>query len=147
MSNTAALLGNFLTTKADKNYYIQQQIYWSNKYEANSAKLAEQVKYEEKWCDAFDDAQNIDKECKLKSGEVVKEKGAKPLSDKAAAAYATDKVAKYKEDLSLHYADLDIEYDTMKCMYDSLLEQLTAQEESEKAAVSAAAQDTGLLGQ
>ena len=45
MANTAALLGTLLNTKADINYYTQQQIYWSGKYEANSAKLEKQVKY------------------------------------------------------------------------------------------------------
>ena len=148
MSNTAALLGNLLTTNADINYYTQQQIYWSNKYEANSAKLAQQVKYEEKWCDAYDDAKDIDKTCKLANGYTFKTKeDQKVLTDAEAKRYADQKVTQYKEELSLKYADLDIEYDTMKCMYDSLLEQLRAQQESEKAATSAAAQDTGLLGQ
>ena len=49
MSNTAALLGNLLCTNADINYYTQQSIYWNAKYEANLAKLEEQVKYEEQW--------------------------------------------------------------------------------------------------
>ena len=46
---------------------------------------------------------------------------------------------------SLELAELDIEYDTMKTMYDTILEQLRAQEETEKQATSNAAQDTGLL--
>lgn len=37
MANTAALLGNLLNTNADINFYTQQQIFWSAKYEANSA--------------------------------------------------------------------------------------------------------------
>ena len=62
MANTAALLGNLLCTNADINFYTQQQIYWSNKYEANAAKLSKQVKYEEKWENAFDDAMDTEKE-------------------------------------------------------------------------------------
>ena len=57
------------------------------------------------------------------------------------------KVKEYDEAYSLELADLDIEYDTMKCMYDTLLEEMRAQQESEKTATSSAAQDTGLLGQ
>ena len=56
MANTSALLGTLLCTNADINYYTQQSIYWNSKYEANMAKLEEQVKYEEKWCNAFDSA-------------------------------------------------------------------------------------------
>ena len=62
-----------------------------------------------------------------------------------AIAYADQKVRKYDEELSLELADLDMEYDTMKTMYDSMLEQLRAQQEAEKTATSNAAQDTGLL--
>ena len=51
----------------------------------------------------------------------------------------------YNEELSESLAELDIEYDTMKCMYDTLLEELRAQQESEKTATSTAAQDTGML--
>ena len=59
--------------------------------------------------------------------------------------YAHAKVDQYNEELSLELADLDMEYDTMKTMYDTMLEELRAQQESEKTATSTAAQDTGLL--
>ena len=58
---------------------------------------------------------------------------------------AGNTINQYNEELSLELADLDIEYDTMKCMYDTLLEQMRAKKESEKTATSTAAQDTGLL--
>ncbi len=143
MANTSALLLNLLTTNADINYYTQQQIYWSNKYEANSAKLAKQVKAEEKWNDAYDNA--LDNERELHSGDVTVTVG--NTCECLAIEYADDKVDEYNEELSLSLADLDIEYDTMKCMYDTLLEELRAQQESEKTATSTAAQDTGLLNQ
>ena len=143
MSNTAALLGTLLNTNADINYYVQQQIYWSNKYEANAAKLAEQVKYEEKWEKAFDDAKDVDKTCKI--GTVVWKKKDDVLSDVDADRYAHAKVTQYNEELKLELADLDIEYDTMKTMYETLLEKLRADEEGQKQATSTAAQDTGLL--
>lgn len=141
MANTAALLGNLLATNADINYYTQQSIYWNAKYEANSAKLEEQVKYEEKWQDAFEDA--IDNTKSLSAGGITVAEGNR--NEQIADAYAHAKVAKYDEELSLELADLDIEYDTMKSMYDVMLEELRAQQESEKTATSTAAQDTGLL--
>ncbi len=141
MANTAALLGNLLATNSDINYYTQQSIYWNAKYEANSAKLEEQVKYEEKWQDAFEDA--IDNTKSLSAGGITVAEGNR--NEQIADAYAHAKVAKYDEELSLELADLDIEYDTMKSMYDVMLEELRAQQESEKTATSTAAQDTGLL--
>ena len=143
MANTAALLGNLLNTNADINYYTQQQIFWSNKYEANSAKLAKQVKYEEKWESAFDSAMDNTKE--LTAGKI--KVGKSNTNEALAEAYAHQKVEEYNEELSLELADLDIEYDTMKNMYDTLLEEMRAQQESEKTVTSNAAQDTGLLGQ
>ena len=143
MANTAALLGNLLNTNADINYYTQQQIFWSNKYEANSAKLAKQVKYEEKWESAFDSAMDNTKD--LTAGKI--KVGKSNTNEALAEAYAHQKVEEYNEELSLELADLDIEYDTMKNMYDTLLEEMRAQQESEKTVTSNAAQDTGLLGQ
>lgn len=141
MANTAALLGNLLNTNADINYYTQQSIYWNAKYEANSAKLEKQVKYEEKWEAAFDSA--IDNTKDLTCGGVKVSSGNK--NELIADQYAHAKVKQYDEELSLELADLDIEYDTMKSMYDTLLEEMRAQQESEKNATSTAAQDTGLL--
>ena len=141
MANTAALLGNYLNTNADINYYTQQSIFWNAKYEANSAKLEKQTQYETKWESAFDSA--IDNTKELSAGNVKVGKGNK--NEMLADAYAHAKVSKYNEELSLELADLDIEYDSMKTRYDSMLEQLRAQKESEKTATSTAAQDTGLL--
>ena len=77
---------------------------------------------------------------------LCKKEGYAWISNKALAdMYAHAKVDEYNEELSLELADLDIEYDTMKTMYDTMLEELRAQQESEKTATSTAAQDTGLL--
>ena len=147
MSNTAALLGNLLTTNADINYYTQQQIYWANKYEANSAKLAKQVKYEEKWEAQYDSAMDGSRTTALKmNGYVFLDKEVAG-TEAQAEQWADYKVDEYDAELSLELADLDIEYDTMKTMYETLLEELRAQQEGEKTATSTAAQDTGLLGQ
>ena len=141
MANTAALLLNLLNTNADINYYTQQSIYWNAKYEANNAKLAKQIQYEEKWMSAYDSCYYAEE------GKEVKI-GGNPFSsgdECAAIAYADTKVRQYDEELSLELADLDMTYDTMKTMYDTLLEQMRAQQENEKTATSNAAQDTGLL--
>ena len=122
MANTAALLGTLLNTNADINYYTQQQIFWSGKYEANSAKLEKQVKYEEKWESAFDSA--IDNTKELNVGGVRVAEGNK--NEMIADAYAHAKVKQYNEELSLELAEMDVEYDTMQTMYESMLEQLRA---------------------
>ena len=141
MSNTAALLGTLLCTNADINYYTQQSIYWNAKYEANMAKLEEQVKYEDKWCNAFDSA--IDNTKQLTAGGVTVNEGNK--CEDLADAYAHAKVKQYNEELSLELADLDIEYDTMKTMYDTLLQELRAKQESEKTATGQAASYTCMV--
>ena len=141
MANTAALLGNLLNTNADINYYTQQSVFWNAKYEANSAKLEKQVKYEEKWESAFDSAIDNTKELTAGGVKISANNKNEMLADK----YAHAQVNQYNEELSLELADLDIEYDTMKTMYDTMLEELRAQKETEKTATSTAAQDTGLL--
>ena len=141
MSNTAALLGNLLCTNADINYYTQQSIYWNAKYEANLAKLEEQVKYEEKWQNAFDSA--IDNTKDLNAGNITVKEGNQ--CEQIADAYAHAKVKQYDEELSLELADLDIEYETMKTMWEAELEVLNNRAEAEKQNLATSAQDTGLL--
>ena len=145
MANTAALLGTLLNTNADINYYVQQQIYWSNKYEANAAKLAEQVKFENQWEKASDSAMNNNKELSASHGGITIVVGKENSDVELADAYAHVKVYQYDEELKLELSDLDIEYDTMKTMYETLLEKLRADQEGEQQATSNAAQDTGLL--
>lgn len=142
MANTAASLANLLGINADLNYYTQQSIFWNAKYEANSAKLQEQVKYEEKWQNAFDSACPADKDLKIGGKVFVKEGN---TNEMIADKYAHAKVDKYNEELSLELAELDIEYDTMKTMYDTLMEELRAQKDAAKSVTQTNAQDTGLL--
>lgn len=145
MAITAAALGSLLTTQADYNYYIQQQTFWSNKYEANTAKLEEQVKYETKWESAMDSAMDESGTRTLKANGVTVTQGS--CSEAQARRYADAKVSQYNEELSLELADLDIEYDTMKTMYDTLVQELSSQKDAKKTLVGTCAQDTGLLNQ
>ena len=144
--SSAAQLGNLLNVTADLNYYTMQLNFWSQKYEANSQKLNEQVKYEEKWEAAFDDAMEGSKECKVGNTVYVK-KDQGTVSEKVADAYAHAKVRQYDEELSLELASLDIEYDTMKTMYEALVTQLTAEKDADKQSTGTSLQDTHLLNQ
>ena len=140
--STAANLGNLLNVTADINYYTQQSIYWNALYESNSEKLQKQIGYEEKWETAYEDAYGNTRQLTAKGGVVVEEGN---TIEAKQIAYANAKVEHYDKDLSIQLAELDIEYDTMKTMYDTLLEELRAQEEADKNATSTSAQDTGLL--
>lgn len=146
MANTAALLGNLLSLNADINWYTTQQIYWSNKYEANAKLLNKQAKYEEKWENAYDSAMDPDKSRNLTAGNITVHKG-DTVDEGDAERYANAKVSEYNEELYLELQDLDMEYDAMKTMYDELLTTLRADRDSAKQATTTAAQDTGLLGQ
>ena len=142
MANTAAQLGNLLAVNADINFYTQMQLFWTHKYEANQEKLQKQITYEEKWENAYDDGMDSEKKIDFKGFH--KDKGVE-WSEAQADAYAHAKVSQYDEELSMELFELDIEYDTMKKMYDTMLEELRAQKDADKQAVSTAAQDTGLL--
>ena len=137
---TAASLAHLLGIENDINFYTQQQIYWSNKYESNQAKLSQQIKLEEKWTMAYDDAQDIDKTCKI--GNTQWKGKDEVLSDAMAEEYANAKVTHYDAEMKLELEELDMEYDTMKCMYETMLEELRANKDGAKQLVSTNAQDT-----
>ncbi|MCQ2743732.1 MAG: hypothetical protein MJ230_02910 [bacterium] len=144
--STAAQLGNLLMTDADINYYIQQQIYWNNKYEGNAAKLAKLVKVEENWNKQYDSAGDASRSSALKmNGYVFLDKEVAG-TDAQCEEWAYYKVAEYNKELLDELAELDIQYDSMKTMYDTLLEALRAEQQGNEQSTSAAAQDTGLLG-
>ena len=141
MAATAALLGTLLCTNADITFYTQQQIFWANKYEANAAKLGEQQTLEEKYWDAYDDCYYAEEDKKVKINGTPQENN----NEAAAIAYADYKVKNFDEELLNELMELDIQYGIMKDMYETQLEALRAQQESEKTAVSNAAQDTCLI--
>ena len=142
MSNTSALLSALLTCRADINYYTQQQIFWNQKYEANFAKLEDQVKLEEKWYEAYDKCMDGKDDG---SGIQFRGRTFNPNCECDAIEYADLKVDQFDAEMLEYYSDLDIEYDTRKTTLETLLEELRAKEEGLKTAVSTAAQDTGML--
>ena len=143
--SSAAQLGSLLNTQADLNYYTMQLNMWSAKYEANSEKLQKQVKAEEKWEAAFDSAIDNTRELKASCGGTTITVKENNTNEQLADKYAHAKVQAYDEELSLELAELDIEYDTMKTMYEALVTELQAQKESEKQSTATSMQDTHLL--
>lgn len=143
-TNVAALLANHLSTTADINFFTQQSVYWQNKQEANGRKLDRHVKYETKWEKAYDEAINEPKKALEWKGVSVPSGN---TEEGIAHAYAEAKVQEYEYEMLLECQELDVEYSTMVEMYNSMLELLKAQQETEKAALSEAAQNTGIIGQ
>lgn len=136
-------LSHLLSVKADLNFYQGLEIFYSGKYENNAKKLQAQVKLEAKFEDAVDDAQDVDKECKI-GGVTIKAKG-EVLSDADAEAYAQRKISKYDEELSLQLAELDVDYDQLKTMYEALVTELTAEKDSLTQSTAQSCQDNHLL--
>ena len=144
MGATSMALAQYLGTRAKINYTTAELARMSTLYGNNQDKLAKQMKYEEKWINEYDKARDETRTTALKGGGInIKKETA--ATEEQAEAWANYKVNEYDEELSLELADLDIEYDTMKTMYETTLETLRAQEENEKTLTSENAQDTGLL--
>ena len=139
MANTSAQLLNYLGTKADIAYATQQLIYWTDKHEKNQRRLDQQTKFEEQWNKHYDDAMNVDKEIKG-----IKAKG-EAMCECDAIDYADSKVTQYDEDLKEELTELDINYETMKTVWEAELEVLNNRAEAEKQNLATAAQDTGTL--
>ena len=140
--STAAALTNLLRIRADINHYTQEQIYYSTKQEANTAKMNKYAKYETNWEKAYDDAMQLE-DNKSKSCNGVTVTGGS-VTEAQAEVYANAKVRHRNEELYLELCDLDIEYDSMNESINTLIEELRADEESAKQNVSTEAQDTHL---
>lgn len=140
--STASALASLLQHKSDLNYYTQQQIWYANKQEASSAKVAKYARYEEQWEKAYDDCMSAEEGKEKKINGRVFNAG----SEADAEAYANAKVQQRDEELYLELVDEDMEYDSMKEMYNTLCEELRAEIDSEKQLTSTNAQDTHLLG-
>ena len=144
MANVAAQLGNLLSVTADYNYYVNQQIYWSNLYEANSEKLQKQQSYYEDWEKAVDDALTVEKKC-VAGGHTYYDNEHCASSRAEAEIYANAKIPDYDEAYSLELAELDTEYDTQKTLYEALVTLLQAEKDADKQQTATAAQDNPML--
>jgi len=143
--STAAGLGNLLNVTADLNYYTMLLNQWSAKYEANSEKLQQQANYEDKWTTAYENALDTTRDISASHGGVKVTIKAEQGNETNARQYADAKVWQYDEALSAELAELDIEYDTMKTMYETLVTQLQAEKDADKQQVATSAQDTHTL--
>ena len=142
---TAALLFNVECLNAQYNECAQQLLYWTSMYESNAAKLSVQTKQEELYMKAYDDAKDGTRKSDLKmNGRVFIAKETE-ASDTLADQWAHYKAARYDEALKTELADLDIQYDAMKTMYETMMEKIKADMDPAKQATAASAQDTHLL--
>ncbi len=138
-SDLSALLG----IQADLSFNTLQLSRISKKYEAIHKQLDKMTNYEEKWEKAFEDAQDVDKTCKI-GNKTWKEKD-QVLSDKMADAYAHAKVKEFDEDILIDLTEKDMEYDAIKTMLEASITELQAEKESWKQQTATDAQDTHLL--
>ena len=143
MSIVATDTSYLLKLMNDKDFYTVQQMHATNAYDANEKKLSKQVKAEEKWEKAYDSALDPERALNCRGVHV----NAGNQSEATAKRYADAKAREYNAALSQELADLDVEYDMWKTMYDTMLTEVNAQIESAKTNASTAAQDTGLLQQ
>ena len=149
---TAGVLAQYMSIKSQISYYQLQDTRWNNLATAMSKKLSEQESAQDKWDDASDKCEDVygdESKSLIYKGETYWNKGQKVRYDKATACtrYANAKVPKYDEDKLDEYSELDMEYSTMVTMYDTLLEELKAQEEGLKSTLSTEAQDTHIVSQ
>ena len=138
-SDLSALLG----IQADLSFNTLQLSRISKKYEAIHKQLDKMTNYEEKWEKAFEDAQDVDKTCKI-GNKTWKEKD-QVLNDKMADAYAHAKVKEFDEDILIDLTEKDMEYDAIKTMLEASITELQAEKESWKQQTATDAQDTHLL--
>ena len=138
-SDLSALLG----IQADLSFNTLQLSRISKKYEAIHKQLDKMTNYEEKWEKAFEDAQDVDKTCKI-GNKTWKEKD-QVLNDKMADAYAHAKVKEFDENILIDLTEKDMEYDAIKTMLEASITELQAEKESWKQQTATDAQDTHLL--
>lgn len=109
--------------------------------DANTKKLSKMTSYEEKWEQAFEDAQDVDKKCTTKDGHVWKDKGT-VLNAKAADKYAHAKVQQYDQEVLLDLEEKDMEYDATKTLLEAEQTKTEAEIETTKQSAQKGLQDT-----
>jgi len=145
MANTSAILAQLLALKTQENIYTMDQIRWATKYESNAERLSDQEGYRDKWETKYDDAYSAEPDKELKAGGRTFMGSNTAGNAGRSKDYAYAAVPKYDPDAYDHYANLDIQYDTIKTTYETILEELSAEKEALQGKLSEAAGDTGLL--
>lgn len=152
----AGLLAQYLSVKSQLSYNQLQETRWNDLATAMSKKLSNQENYQSKWDDSSgklydawgENSTFVAGGTTFYDGGVDAQKSGNKYGSKAlvASLYADAKVPKYDPDKLDEYTDLDMEYETMQNMYDTLCTELEAQAESLKEQIGTEAQDTHMLG-
>ena len=138
MSITAASMSQLLTLTQERNFYQMQQIYWSNEHTAMTAKVKQHQNYETKWTKAYDEIMN-------RTDDKTEVKGYTVGVKSQAIAYADSVCKEYDEETLLELSNLEVEYESMQAMYETLLEETNARIDQQKELVKTNATDTGLI--
>ena len=146
----AGLLAQYMALKNQQTYCELQDTRWNDLATTMSEKLSQQTSYQEKWedssCAIYDDWG--ESKYYTASGETFYEPSLSQKTDYrelSCSLYANAKVPKYDPDKLDEYTDLDMEYDTMVSMYDTLIDELSAQTEALKEQLATDAADTGMI--
>ena len=145
MANTSAILAQLLAVKTQENIYTMDQVRWNAKYDSNAEKMSDQQGYQDKWESKYDSAYGANADDKLKAGGKTFSGSSTSGNAARSRMYANACVPKYDSDACAHYEALDIQYDTIKTTYETMLEELKAEKESLKSKLSEAAKDTGIM--
>ncbi len=149
----AGLLAQYMAIKNQLSYYELQDTRWNDLAAAMTKKVSEQETSQGKYDDhsgSLYDSWGQTKEFKAggvtfqdKNGNHPNHIGVNSIA--VCESYAHAKVPKFDAEKLDEYTNLDIEYQTMVNMYDTLIEELTAQADSLKEQLSTEAQDTHML--
>jgi hypothetical protein len=145
--STAALLATLQMKQGELTYYTQQQIFWARKYEDATAALQTQTNLESKWEEKYDKFMDLEDDKKVKIGG-TEYTGAQLGTNRESKAeqYANEQVKGYDEAKLEELTEEDIQYESMKTMYEALQKELQAEVDNLNEKVGNEAGKTYLIG-
>jgi prefoldin subunit 5 len=144
MAPTAASLSKLLQIKMAISFNTMQLSRVSTQYEAIHKSLDKMTRYEDKYLDAIDKAQDTD--ATINKAGFKKDKG-EVWSDAKAEAYAHAVVKQYDENILIELGEEDMNFEALKTTLETSLTELNAEKEAWAQQTSQSASDTGLLSQ
>lgn len=145
--STAALLATLQMKQGELTYYTQQQIFWARKHEDATAALKTQTDLESKWEQKYDKVMDLEDDKKVKIGGVEYTGAALGTNrESKAQQYADEQVKGYDEAKLEDLTEQDIEYESMKTMYETLQKELQAEVDNLNEKVGNEAGKTYLIG-
>lgn len=139
---TSALLGSLLSEKANLAFYTVEQVKASERLAGIQQKVVAEEKKQAAFEKAYDAAMNNNKE--LKAGGITV--SANNINERIAEQYAHAKSG-FQEEILEELNEINIKYDTIRTLNDTMIEQSKAKIKSLESATSQAAQSTEILGQ